>query len=414
MLIWLRRRLAHDDGISLVEVLVAMLILMVVLTAMANTLITSLFAITNNERQSRGTQLGNELLEQLQALPWDTVGFYTSDSPSTAEGTPVIVGATRDALEEAVTPHPDGCTYGEAVAGVPPVERESVERDGVCYDVERAIVWENHGDGDYKKFIVTVSWAVGSRPRTARVAATRAPAPGDGIPVFAAELDVDATEVTYNVDQTAATPSTLTFTATLTSPADSPVSLTWDDAGTAVPTSPAMTSSDGGLTWTTAVDMTAAPWDPGDVIFTFTATAGESEAQDQVTVTFTQEGAPPVVEVRSLTLSQPGPPTKTPICVKGGNGSNAGKPDPNLFVDIDVRGLGSVDDGRVKVSWTDQSVAQIANYETVNAAGDGAVFRLIVDNNLQFTNAEQTFEVHIDDAFAGAFGPFAVHSGSAC
>ncbi len=55
---WLRRRLAAEEGISLVEVLVAMLVLTIVPSGLAASLLASLKAIAGNERQVPGQRAG--------------------------------------------------------------------------------------------------------------------------------------------------------------------------------------------------------------------------------------------------------------------------------------------------------------------------------------------------------------------
>lgn len=75
----IRRRLAVDEGISLIEILVAIVVLTVVLSAAASALASSLFAMAKNENRTKATALANEELENLRILPWEYVGFYDDD-----------------------------------------------------------------------------------------------------------------------------------------------------------------------------------------------------------------------------------------------------------------------------------------------------------------------------------------------
>jgi prepilin-type N-terminal cleavage/methylation domain-containing protein len=77
MLSQLRRRLAArlagDAGVSLVEMLAAMVILGVVLTALAASSITALASVKSAQDQTAANQLANEVVETLMARPWASV-----------------------------------------------------------------------------------------------------------------------------------------------------------------------------------------------------------------------------------------------------------------------------------------------------------------------------------------------------
>ncbi|MDP8977118.1 MAG: hypothetical protein M3N17_00765, partial [Actinomycetota bacterium] len=176
-----RGRLREEGGISLVEALVAIVIVAIVLTALANTTITSLVAMNENEQRTRANALANEVIEHLQGIAWDDVGFYDDDYT----GTPpdhVSLGAARPASEEPAA--------GEACeSNVPPLPAcEDVMRDGVAYDVDTQIVWVDDpadddpmiGDldgnpDDYKHFTVTAQWQARGQTASVAVEAYRAP-----------------------------------------------------------------------------------------------------------------------------------------------------------------------------------------------------------------------------------------------
>ncbi|MDP9406285.1 MAG: type II secretion system GspH family protein [Actinomycetota bacterium] len=189
MLARLRRRLAGDDGISLVEMIVAIGLVAVVLLALMSSTITALAAIRGNERQVRATALVNEILENLQALDFERAGLYDAEvashfGPTTTEfeGEDLVIlpdEATRDAL----IPYPAGLAAGGAAVN-------PVKRDGVAYDVETVITWVDEasdgvgpadadGPKDIKRFVAMVTWQHNGGPRTLRTEALRAPTPDD-------------------------------------------------------------------------------------------------------------------------------------------------------------------------------------------------------------------------------------------
>ena len=73
MLTALRRRLAAEDGISLVEMMVSMVVLAVVFAALAANSMTALAAARRGQDQIAATQLANQVAESLMAAPWLTI-----------------------------------------------------------------------------------------------------------------------------------------------------------------------------------------------------------------------------------------------------------------------------------------------------------------------------------------------------
>lgn len=171
MLNWLRRRLSAEEGISLVEMLVAIVLVTIVLSALAATLATSLQAAVRNESRLRANALASELLEDLQAMRWEDLGFYAVDPDyrATFEGEPTVtpITAHADRSDHASRPMPllDG--------------PDRVLRDGVAYTVRTDIVWADDpatsATQDFMRFVVTVSWGDLDRARDVRNEATRAP-----------------------------------------------------------------------------------------------------------------------------------------------------------------------------------------------------------------------------------------------
>src|SRR5579871_227236 len=93
----LRRQL--DDGITLVEVLVVMLLLAVVLLPLARVFYASLTSANSNGNRQAAAELATTVLSKLQATPYGEVGFTTTSLSATvssyssygaASGSPVV------------------------------------------------------------------------------------------------------------------------------------------------------------------------------------------------------------------------------------------------------------------------------------------------------------------------------------
>ena len=83
MLTRIKQRIDADEGLTLIEMLVAFFIVAIVLTALTSTLMASLRSIVSSESRLRATQLANEVLEELQAWDWDDLENYEPDDPVT-------------------------------------------------------------------------------------------------------------------------------------------------------------------------------------------------------------------------------------------------------------------------------------------------------------------------------------------
>lgn len=81
---WLRDRMASEEGISLVELVVAIAILALILMGLAATLTSSLHALVANESRVSANALANDTLEELQSGPWDDL--ETGTETETGQG----------------------------------------------------------------------------------------------------------------------------------------------------------------------------------------------------------------------------------------------------------------------------------------------------------------------------------------
>lgn len=176
----MRQRLRDDDGISLVEVMVGMSIIMIALAAFASTLSQSLLVVTSDEQLVRANQLAAEQIEAARSAEFDCqgdpscihasgeLGFYEDDPGWTAaapsDGEPMVsLGATRpfDGSDPAPGPLP----------------QEAIQRDGITYDVRREIVWVDDaataGTEDYKEVRVGLQWTVRGTPYSTGTSSVR-------------------------------------------------------------------------------------------------------------------------------------------------------------------------------------------------------------------------------------------------
>ena len=139
MFAWVGRRLRQDEGISLVEMLVSIVLLGLVLAALGNTLFTSMAAARQNEGMTQATAVANEQLEKLQAMPWA-------------------------ALDPASPPV------------IPPVVA-----DGRTYTVTTQVAWVTAPQ--YKRYSVRLNWSENGQPHTLLVEGRRARRSGESTSV---------------------------------------------------------------------------------------------------------------------------------------------------------------------------------------------------------------------------------------
>ena len=80
----LRGRVAAQEGLSIIEMAVALGVIFISLLALARTATVAFSDTANSRQRQTGNQLANQLLEQVAGLPWETVkkGLATSDLAS--------------------------------------------------------------------------------------------------------------------------------------------------------------------------------------------------------------------------------------------------------------------------------------------------------------------------------------------
>lgn len=289
MLTRLRRRLGGDEGFSLVEMLVAFVILGVAMSASASFFMTAMLSFHQAEGRTKATALANEELENLRVLPWDDVGFYADDYAGSPPTDTVLLGDVRPV---------------EARAPLP--EETLAPRGGIAFTVRRSIVWirksETANADDYKRLTVSVDWSDRGQARSITVDSLRSPTPAEqpASDFILSLLDVQPELVYINGDGTLNTSvagnDQLNLTA-LTSAEASFVEVRYVQRGgdPANPTVQPLSSSDY-LNWSGAVTAAHGHTFPnGDAAFTFVATRALPYEQEVLGTTLVRFLQPLVV-----------------------------------------------------------------------------------------------------------------------
>lgn len=278
-----RRVNDEEVGISLVEMMVAIIIVGIALTALSSSLISSLHAVARAEEETTSTALANEVLEQFQALDFRKVALYHGEAQAVFGAGVTHVGGEPLVLIPDATPRD------------PDVLRPSrlVERNGTEFTVETAVTWlddatdgsgagDADGPEDVKHVVATIRWSpLRGSTRSVVVEARRTPTPGDLILEGTISPDVvrlsDAPEGKNAVAFTINARTDRRFNS---------IKVTFETRGS-TPSSPIyatrfLTTSDAGFTWSATVLANTMAFNNGETLFTF---EGTPVAGSTVTVT---------------------------------------------------------------------------------------------------------------------------------
>jgi prepilin-type N-terminal cleavage/methylation domain-containing protein len=168
-------RAARDEGLTLIELLVSMVLIGVILAAAASALITFTREASASERRVQATALLNRLHEDFNAIPFDLAANHEAELPPLAdldaEGiVDVDLSADPPTFEGrpiATLPGPTvlGCTPGDAGCDrerfVPETYQELERDDREAYQIYSVVTWiDRSGNGidDVKRFTTIVTW----------------------------------------------------------------------------------------------------------------------------------------------------------------------------------------------------------------------------------------------------------------
>lgn len=177
-----------EAGMTLVEVLVAILVLGVILSAVGSMLITSARATVTNERRVQSSAFLTSEHEQLQSIPWRQAALYAEEVPDLGDvGTYPFLADLELDLDLSSTPptfegQPIVTIPGPSLTGrlffVPEPVSAGVQIgiDEREYDIVRVVTERPEGT---KRFTTFVTWDVMGRAVTQRFDSERAPTPAE-------------------------------------------------------------------------------------------------------------------------------------------------------------------------------------------------------------------------------------------
>lgn len=331
-------RLDDDGGMSLVEVLVALLVLAVVLTGLAATLIGGLRSLAENEARTVANALANDTLEELHARDWSDLD-----------------------------PGP---------AGDPRVETEEDAGPDGDYEIRAEIEWfddpSTSAEDDYVRFRVTVGWERFGSARDVQHEAFRSQAEEQepGIAVRSVRLEPDlglldeegkitaVLDAEGNIEE--ANPIGLTAILETVEPVESvKAELLGCDEGDC----PSMGSDDGKL-WTFQDWSSASYRYPnGDTTVRFTISDGEETLQVNAVIRLVLEH----VEFARVEIADI---EGNPICV-----DNDGQAVDDVRLTIEVNGL-TIDDA-VEITGGDLDTDGDWVAEHTETTLDGSIFSFV-------------------------------------
>ena len=170
--------MGDEAGLTLAEMLVAMVIIGVLFAGAAAALINLSAVSVNNERRVQATAMMTEIHERFQSLPWGEAVLYEEEIGDLAE----VGDLDADALEwndlQLATIESD-CDLDEAGCRleVIPRAKETVELDGREYRIYRIVTWADTASGAeevVKRLTTIVEWDVMGRTLTEQLDSERA------------------------------------------------------------------------------------------------------------------------------------------------------------------------------------------------------------------------------------------------
>ncbi|CAN5342852.1 hypothetical protein BH23ACT9_BH23ACT9_19460 [soil metagenome] len=370
----LRRLATDDDGISLVEILVSIVILGIALAAFAGTIVSALGAITSDEQVVRGNQTAADIIEEVRTLPWACIGFDPSDADY------IATAGTVDIEPE--------CT-GEAFDARPRMTAHTRNVDGQDYRVTRAISWVDDpavaGTRNHKLIAVSLDWTVRGNDFSTATSSIRVPTPRE-VPLNA----VDTTCVPGTITRLSITPTIVEIAPSgQTNEVISVVVDTCTSSSTVRLN--AVTVGDFLLTPTNATERTrwqitlgvgTPNFTPGTLDWVVTATPSDSAVSTTAsqTMTFFLASTLPPLDVTAIT---PG----GAFCVDN-NSSTQDRLRIAVPVTITVQGMTVASQGTVTLGWT--SVNNNIPATLVSATSTTSTWTATVPVGTRFTGTSTT------------------------
>lgn len=126
---------ASEQGISLVEVMVAMLLLSMAAISLGGLFITSIGTASYSNQRSQATTLASSELASVQSIPYAQVGFYSDQLGYSATGTDGLTTVTLGSCSTTL------CSSTPPTPLLTPVS--TISENGVTFTLDTSIVWAN-------------------------------------------------------------------------------------------------------------------------------------------------------------------------------------------------------------------------------------------------------------------------------
>ena len=217
-----------DEGFSLVELIVAMFVIAIILTSLAMVQTRAMVTIAQAKERQQATALANQTLEQLRALPWDTLkkglssSFPAASDPNVASGRLHPVAAP--AIDELLAVSSSQLTNGNAAplaftGGTNVATIADAEALGYVFTVRSYVTYGPGGTNGPINLTVIASWnrRGDGRLRTV-VARSTAYAPSGGCGGTENQPFLGACQAFYT-SESGVGPATITITGTQPVPA---------------------------------------------------------------------------------------------------------------------------------------------------------------------------------------------------
>lgn len=168
MLANVRQKARSDDGFTLIELMVSMIIIIVVLVASAKVFTLTLGVQQDIESSNKATQIARDYVERSKQASYNTLGFYNTDEGFRAAGTngeqTVVIAGNKP------------------TSGLVPIDSKTV--GGIVYQVRIDITTTDPGYAYApKRVVVEVSWIDGNRKAdTSLISVVRSPNASEQIP----------------------------------------------------------------------------------------------------------------------------------------------------------------------------------------------------------------------------------------
>lgn len=266
-----RARAREDAGLSLVEMVVALVVIGITLAALATALVAGMVAANTAEIRTRAVQLAAKYVEADQSVNWKFLGHRSTDIPAQQfyNGESLVrLGADVDA---------------STVTDIPQSGPVSVSYAGTQFSVSTYVTWAgssvsapNNGSiYAAKKITIVITWAPRDGSHSLTTVAMRAPSRAEMAPPLNATTPISISSGTANpaqtLDATGKTSLPVVLTAVTTQAATNVVATYSLADGSQQQV--ALVGDAPMTTWAATVPVGTGPFAAGTLSITFTATA---------------------------------------------------------------------------------------------------------------------------------------------